>query len=1147
MKMDSMIPTGQKNTLAEYMILSGADNRPPMLDKDYYNSWKSRMEVYMQNKEHRRMILESVEHGPLVWPTIEENESYQRSMRKSLTINARYFFNKAEKGSANYSGLAVLVFKQGDNHIDAINKMMPFLSTVVTSRFPSTNNQLRSSSNPRQQATVHDGRVTVQPLQGRQNSYAAGTSGTRANTLGTSRNYSGQQRVVKCFNSQGDSHMARQYLKPKRKRDATWFREKVLLVKAQGNELEFLADPGIAEGPVIQSVITHNAAYQTDDLDAYDSDCEEISTAKAILMANFSSYGSDVLSKITPMLYDDNVIAKETNVISIADSEETLMLEEESRSKMILKQNDPMVLEKKVNTKLTDYAELNRLSKNFVDNVAYMSNATTMALAMYKLNPIILASRVKNNRETHEYYLKHTMEQAAILREVVEQAKLRNPLDSASYSACVYVKLIQELLSYVRDTCPGLHKASAQALCSVCNECLFDVNHAICLIDLVNSINMHDKFASKKNTWRKEWKPTGKVFNSVGYKWKPTERTFTLVGNACPLTRITTITKVPIRVSIPLKMEPDTSRGSDTLVATSSSSLIDCRLSILFCGVDLLLASRGTNLYSLSIGDMMASSPICLLLKATKTKSWLWHRRLSHLNFGALNHLARNSLVRGLPRLNFKKDHLCSVCAMGKSKKQSHKPKSEDTNQEKLYLLHMDLCRPMRVESVNEKSTSSSLWMITPGSHGLEPTLHEITPATLSSGLIPNPPPLALFVSPSRHEWDLVFQPMFDEFFSLSASVVSSVLVEEAPAPVETTGSPSLTTVDQDAPSSSTSQTTPQSQSQTIPLSVEEKSYDLEVTHMSKDPYFGIPIPNFVSEESSSSDIISTTVHSDAPILEHLNKWIKDHQLQNIIVQPKMYKDVLTQSCWIEAMQKELHEFERREVWELVSRPDKMMVIILKWIYKAPRAWYDLLSSFLLSQGFSKGTVDPTLFISRKGKDILLSPRGIFLNQLKYALESLKKYGMESCDLVDSPMVEKSKLDEDIQGKAIDPTHYRGMIGTLIYLASSRPDLVYAVCMCARYQARTTKKHLHAVKRIFRYLRGTVNQGLWYSKDSAIALTDFADADHEACQDTRRSTSLADIFTKALCRERIEFLIDKLRMRSFTPETLKELVDEAEE
>nr|GFD49299.1 uncharacterized mitochondrial protein AtMg00810-like [Tanacetum cinerariifolium] len=117
-------------------------------------------------------------------------------------------------------------------------------------------------------------------------------------------------------------------------------------------------------------------------------------------------------------------------------------------------------------------------------------------------------------------------------------------------------------------------------------------------------------------------------------------------------------------------------------------------------------------------------------------------------------------------------------------------------------------------------------------------------------------------------------------------------------------------------------------------------------------------------------------------------------------------------------------------------------------------------------------------------------------NQSKYALESLKKYGFESCDPVDTLMVEKSKLNKDKEGKAIDPSHYRGMIGTLLYLTASRLDLQFAICMCARYQARPTEKHIHAVKRIFRYLRGTINQGLWYPKDYSVALTAFADADH---------------------------------------------------
>ncbi|GKA76080.1 hypothetical protein Tco_0782458 [Tanacetum coccineum] len=263
--------------------------------------------------------------------------------------------------------------------------------------------------------------------------------------------------------------------------------------------------------------------------------------------------------------------------------------------------------------------------------------------------------------------------------------------------------------------------------------------------------------------------------------------------------------------------------------------------------------------------------------------------------------------------------------------------------------------------------------------------------------------------------------------------------------------------------------------------------------------------------------------------------------------------------------------------------------------------------------------------IDKLGLQISQSPRGIFINQSKYASEIVKKYGLLTTDSVDTPLVEKSKLDEDLQGKQVDATLYRGMIGSLMYLTSSRPDLIYAVCLCARYQAKPTEKHLQAVKRIFRYLKGTINMGLWYSKDTGISLTAYADADHAGCQDTRRSTSgsaqflgdklvswsskkqkctaissteaeyialsgaialscnnvqhsrakhidvryhfikeqvengvvelyfvrteyqLADIFTKPLPRERFNFLIEKLGMRSMSLETLKILAEEIDE
>ncbi|GJR81497.1 hypothetical protein Tco_0152282, partial [Tanacetum coccineum] len=134
------------------------------------------------------------------------------------------------------------------------------------------------------------------------------------------------------------------------------------------------------------------------------------------------------------------------------------------------------------------------------------------------------------------------------------------------------------------------------------------------------------------------------------------------------------------------------------------------------------------------------------------------------------------------------------------------------------------------------------------------------------------------------------------------------------------------------------------------------------------------------------------------------------------------------------------------------------------------------------------------------------SPRGIFINQSKYVSEIVKKYGLHSTDSVDKPMIENKKLDKDLQGKPVDATLYCGMIGSLMYLTSSRPDLNHVVCLCARYQAKPTKKHLQAVKRIFRYLNGTINMGLWYSKDTDMSLTAYADADHAGCQDTRRST-----------------------------------------
>ncbi|GJW66482.1 retrovirus-related pol polyprotein from transposon TNT 1-94 [Tanacetum coccineum] len=238
------------------------------------------------------------------------------------------------------------------------------------------------------------------------------------------------------------------------------------------------------------------------------------------------------------------------------------------------------------------------------------------------------------------------------------------------------------------------------------------------------------------------------------------------------------------------------------------------------------------------------------------------------------------------------------------------------------------------------------------------------------------------------------------------------------------------------------------------------------------------------------------------------------------------------------------------------DHPEKVYCLrkALYGLKQASRAWYDELSKFLISKGFTKGIIDPTLFTIKYGEDILLvqiyvddiifgstnpkfskrfeklmhsrfemslmgemkfflglqihqSPRGIFINQAKYTLEILKKHDMEKGQSIGTPMATKPKLDADLSGEPVDQTDYHSKIGSLMYLTSSRPDIVQAVCYCARYQARPTEKHLKEVKRIFRYLRGTINMGLWYPKGSGFELTAFLDADHAGCVDTRKSTS----------------------------------------
>nr|GEU31117.1 hypothetical protein [Tanacetum cinerariifolium] len=1359
-------------TLVDKAILLGAGNRPPMLEKDMYHSWKSIMELYMMNRQYGRMILEFVENGPLIWPSIEENgvtrpkkyselsatEAIQADCDVKATNIILQGLPPEERECKLYDEFDKFAYKKGETLRDFYLRFSLLLNDMNIYNMKleqfQVNTKFLNTLPPEWSKFMTDVKL-VRDL------HTTNIDKLYA-YLGQHEFHANEVRLMYERNSNPLALVATHQMT-----------QQTSLVAGTSRTYTQGANPRIAEAQATQTVITHNAAYQADDFDAYESDCDELNTAKVALMANLSHYGSDDLvekaQQLEPKLYDGNVIEK-TNAIVIHDTKETLMLAEESRSKILLKQKDPMMLEKKVNTTPVDYdnsvnsleptpsstptkvevpKELPKVSMEKVlviialkDNLwklkrkVVVDDAVTshpIDPAMLKVGVAPLAPKLQNNRTAHSNYLRHTQEQTTILKEIVKQGKSLNPLNSSLDCACKYTKRIQELLILIRQTCPCINNLSDKLMavtpmnktkrvrftepvtssrntnikttsssnvvsnkpmlsstgvnlptsasgsqpssntkkdkiqqtpsstqknkteahprtvrssllnkkytvklkdiasvlhsklnvnsdlkCVTCNGCLFFDTHDSCVLDFINNVNARIKSKSDKKTLkRKVRKPTGKVFINIGYIWRSTGRNFTIVGNACSLTRITTTAEVPLKK--PITLESDTPKTVvvqivlwysdfgyskhmtgdrsqltnfvDKFLCTvkfglghnlfSVRQFCDLDLEVTFrlhtCfirnlkGVDMLTGSRGNNLYTLSLGDMRASSPIFLLSKTSKTKSWLWHRRLSHMNFDAINHLARQGLVWGLPKLKFENDHLCSACAMGKRNKKSHKPKSENTNQEKLYLLHMDICGPIRVTSwslsmitlnlhvpvrriqtnngtefVNqtlreyyeqvgishETSVARSprqngvverhnrtlieaahtmliyvkamllLWVEAVAtacfiqSHSIVRLRHDKTPYELLHDKLPDLSFLYVFgalyyptndsenlgkLQPKtdteavatacfiqshsivrlRHDktpYELLHDKLPDLSFlhvfgalcyptndsenlgklqpkaDTASKVIAPIAKVVALEPATSIGSTSTTTVDQDAP---------------LP----------NVAHMNKNPFFGIPIPNVSSDQSSSTDSIHTVVHPDHQIPEHNSKWTKDHILENIICEHDRPVSTRLQPDGFVDKDNPNHVYKLKKA--------------LYGLKQAPRAWYDMLSSFLISQDFSKGSVDPTLFIRRQIKELLL----------------------------------KSKLNEDKEEKTVDLSHYRGMIGIFLYLTASRLELQFAICMCARYQARPTEKHLHAVKRIFRYLRGTVNQGLWYPKDSSITLTAFTDADRTVCQDTHRSTS----------------------------------------
>ncbi|GJV29900.1 retrovirus-related pol polyprotein from transposon TNT 1-94 [Tanacetum coccineum] len=445
----------------------------------------------------------------------------------------------------------------------------------------------------------------------------------------------------------------------------------------------------------------------------------------------------------------------------------------------------------------------------------------------------------------------------------------------------------------------------------------------------------------------------------------------------------------------------------------------------------------------------------------------------------------------------------------------------------------------------------------------LGPELHSMTPATSSLGLVPNTVSQQPCILPNKDDWDHLFQPMFDEYFTPPLIVVSPV--QEAAAPRD---------------------------------------------H---------PVANVIGDPSRPVSM-RKQLQTDA-------MWCYfDAFLTS--VEPKNFKQAMTEPSWINAMQEEIHEFQRLEVWELMPCTDKVQEEGIDFEESfAPVARIEAICIFVANVAHKNMTIYQmdvkTTFLNGELKEevYISQPEGFVDQDNPSHVYKLKKahYGLKQAPRARNDLLlvqiyvdniifastntdmcnefanqkttkfkmsimgqmsfllglqisqKKSKLDEDLQGKPVDATLYRGMIGSFMYLTSSISILIYAVCLCAWYQAKPTEKHLQAVKRIFRYLKGTINIGdkipLYCDNKSVIALccnniqhslAKHIDVRYNFIKEqvengivelyfVRTEYQLADIFTKNLPRERFNFMIEKLGMRSMSPGTLKHLAEETDE
>nr|GEW46235.1 ribonuclease H-like domain-containing protein [Tanacetum cinerariifolium] len=581
-------------------------------------------------------------------------------------------------------------------------------------------------------------------------------------------------------------------------------------------------------------------------------------------------------------------------------------------------------------------------------------------------------------------------------------------------------------------------------------------------------------------------------------------------------------------------------------------------------GVDLLTGDRSSNLYTISLNEIASNSSSCLLAKASSSQCWLWHQHLSYLNFATINNLLKNNLVRGLPKRKFERDHLCFACEQWKIHQKHHKSKQAFTSNQPLYLLHMNLCGLMRVESINGKQYvlvvvddfSRYTWVFFLHS---KDEVSEVIISFIKKTQVNLQLQVQLVRTDNGTEFkNKTLATFFNEvgisqqFFAARMPQRNGVverrnrtLVEAARTMLTFAKLPLFLWAEAIAIAFFTqNRLIIHKRFNKTPYElINKRKPNIKFFHVFRCRCYLLSDYDDVGNLKAKRDIgVFIGYSKDSAAFRVYNKRTqKIHE--SVYVNFDEISKMASKQFSLEPGSSNLNEtrkFSNPTVSQVEETSKKDLEDLFQKFYdeyfNASKLKKSLTTNVEtsnsegevfreVSESFQRESSSSSLnddvledlfqdfydeyFDSSKVMKCSTTNVETSINEEVFheILDILKRFEMENCDTVPTLMAEQAKLKLDLVGKPLDHTVYRSTIGSLMYLTSSRPDIMFATCMCARYQASPNEHHVSAIKRIFCYLKGTINLDLWYPKDSGFDLIAYSDADHAGCHLDRKSTS----------------------------------------